>query len=352
MRVSPTAIEAWPLAARMVEAIGSSSNLWEVVVGEVDREVETGDALLVELDSLYDGPIRRVSVHAVDELIVAAIAVRDDLLVVSIESRWSERDWRALDVQRSRLMRRGMTVLIVGRDNVDQMVTAAPNLWSWIGSAVWLFASRPNTMAESLDDKRARERRELRSKLQARVLEGAPKFDDDVMAYDVWRGIKAALATAYGDDLLTTPPEVIHKCIPKPVVDRNLVMISGGLVDGKKPFGPRTPDKARLVRSDGAWLHFTLTLECVREGKHKGKAVDALWAYDFELVLPDGHTPPFVRFDLNEPGHPNELREIRSHMHPGNDDLLLPAPIMTPCELIDVLVRGFRNRRDDKKPRR
>ena len=98
-------------------------------------------------------------------------------------------------------------------------------------------------------------------------------------------------------------------------------------------------------------MHFTLTLECSSKGKKKGRKVERLWAYDFELVFPEGHEPAFVRFDLNEPGHPNEDREIRSHMHPGNDDLLVPAPVMGPRELIDVLVRRLRNNRDDGKAR-
>ena len=56
--------------------------------------------------------------------------------------------------------------------------------------------------------------------------------------------------------------------------------------------------------------------------------------------------------DANEPGHSNEERGLRSHMHPGNDDLLVPAPVLSPTELIDVLVRRLRNTRDDEKPRR
>lgn len=132
--------------------------------------------------------------------------------------------------------------------------------------------------------------------------------------------------------------------MPKPRTRDDTVEISGGLVDGKKPFKRDLKD-ARLVRSDGAWLHFTLTLRCGKGKKGKNK-VEELWAYDFELVFPDGEHPAFVRFDLNEPDHENEAREIRSHMHPGNDDLLVPAPVMTPEELLDVLVRRLRNTRD------
>jgi hypothetical protein len=130
-------IEAWPLAARMAAAIGSSSNIWQVVVGEREREVEAADALLVELESLYDGAIRRVAAHSVDEWITAIEADPDDVLVLSLESQLDERDWRNIDVQRSRLMRDGMTILVVSDDDLAAMVTDAPNLWSWIAGSVW-----------------------------------------------------------------------------------------------------------------------------------------------------------------------------------------------------------------------
>jgi hypothetical protein len=200
-------------------------------------------------------------------------------------------------------------------------------------------------MSEKGDKRQA----ELRSKLQARILDASPQLEE-LSAEQLWRDIKSALFSAYNDGLLDTPHPKIHEYVPKPIVDGRKVMISGGLVAGKKPF-KREADHALIKRSDGAWLHFTLTLECGSERKPRDKKVQALWAYDFELVFPDGHSPAFVRFDLNEPDHPNEDRELRSHMHPGNDDLLLPAPVMSPEELLDVLIRRLRNSRDDEKPR-
>lgn len=185
----------------------------------------------------------------------------------------------------------------------------------------------------------------LRSRLQTRILAGQPALDD-LTTDDLWRSIKRALSNAYDQELLATSPYEIHAFVPKPSKTNNKVEIHGGLVDRRKPFA-RKPEQARIKRSDGAWLHFTLTLECLS----KSKKVKRLWAYDFELVFPAGHSPSFVRFDLNEPGHPNEAREVRSHMHPGNDDLLLPAPVMSPEELIDVLIRRLRTNRSDAKPR-
>lgn len=131
------AMDAWPLAARMAGAIDSSPNIWQVVVGKPEREVEAADALVVELESLYDGPIRRVAAHSVEDWLAAIEADPNDVLVLSLESRLDQRDWRNIDMQRSRLMRDGMTILVVSDDDLATMVTAAPNLWSWIAGMVW-----------------------------------------------------------------------------------------------------------------------------------------------------------------------------------------------------------------------
>ena len=133
----PVAIDAWPLAARMAGAIGSSPNAWQVVIAEPGHEVDVADALLVELRSLNDDIIRSVAVHSPQQLYEAVAADIDDTLVVSLESQWTDQDWRRIDLQRSRLMRKGMTILVVGEDDVANMVTAAPNLWSWVGGEVW-----------------------------------------------------------------------------------------------------------------------------------------------------------------------------------------------------------------------
>ncbi len=126
-------IDAWPLAARMAGAIGAATNVWQVVIGAD----EAADALQVELESLYDGPVRRAAVDSVDGCLAAIEAGEDEVLLITLEPGWSEQDWRALDVQRSRMLRKGMTILVIGSADVAAMVTAAPNLWSWIAGMVW-----------------------------------------------------------------------------------------------------------------------------------------------------------------------------------------------------------------------
>ena len=185
----------------------------------------------------------------------------------------------------------------------------------------------------------------LRKRLQERIL-GAGPPSEAVTALDVWRALKRWLREAHQDEFLMTSMAEIHQCVPRPVLGDE-VKIYGGLVGerrDKKDFS-RLPSSARLKRDDDAWLHFTLTLKCDKKGR-----VVEMPAYDFELVFPDDHQPRFVRYDLNEEGHENDRRWVRCHLHPGNDDLMLPAPVMSPEELLDVLLRRLRPR-DASQPR-
>jgi hypothetical protein len=145
--------------------------------------------------------------------------------------------------------------------------------------------------------------------------------------------MRAAMKRAYDDDVLAVPQHDINRYVhivaPPPGIEGARVRAIAG---GEKDFKRRS-ESAQLRRSDGVWFHFTIT---VAEGR--GKALDLL-AYTFEVAYPDGHVPEFIRFDLNPPGHPNEAREMRSHMHPGREDLRLPAPVLDPLEALHLMLR-------------
>jgi hypothetical protein len=88
-----------------------------------------------------------------------------------------------------------------------------------------------------------------------------------------------------------------------------------------------------LTRDDGARLTFSLTLV-------EAEGVAALVAYRVELAgIPSG-APPFLRFDFDSPGKPHEANGLRSHLHPGSDLVRVPAPVMTPLEILDLLLYG------------
>ncbi len=101
----------------------------------------------------------------------------------------------------------------------------------------------------------------------------------------------------------------------------------------------RDPSQPHFSRKpDGWWFDFQLSVQEDRDGL-------LILAYGFELRPPPNANGPFsfVRFDLNGPEHANDGRGLRSHLHLGTDDdgFSVPAPIMSPIELLDLCVHGI-----------
>lgn len=100
----------------------------------------------------------------------------------------------------------------------------------------------------------------------------------------------------------------------------------------------RDPSLPHFRRTtDQAWFDFQLLLA------ESSRSVEIL-AYDFELRLPaEGSKSSFIRFDLNPEEHGNEADGLRSHMHVNSDDdgMSVPAPVMSPYELLDLMVHGL-----------
>lgn len=114
------------------------------------------------------------------------------------------------------------------------------------------------------------------------------------------------------------------------------------LTGGPRDFGRTTEPRldAQFVRADGGVVHFHMTL---LEGD--GRIVEVL-AYGFEVYFPSRNPIAFVRFDLNSRGHDNDEAGLRSHLHPGNDDLQLPSPVLEPLEALLVVLYGCRPQRE------
>lgn len=87
----------------------------------------------------------------------------------------------------------------------------------------------------------------------------------------------------------------------------------------------RSREHPHLVRDDGAWFDFRLTL---REQE--------VISWSFEIRFPEPE-PSWVRFDLNPPGHANDEAGRRCHLHPGTDDDGMAIPLRTPWEALEVL---------------
>lgn len=174
--------------------------------------------------------------------------------------------------------------------------------------------------------------------VQDRVVSAWPSLEADT-ADKLRNELRAVLMRARNVGLLKTASNGIYEWVrrnDKPEADEEIL---GGVKTS------RDPGDAHLVRDDGAWIHFKVR---VRQDDRKKLT---LIAYDFEMVFPEGYRLPWLRLDLNPPDHPNAERELRSHIHPGNDDLQWPAPVMTPQEILAWMLGPGLRPRDPEKPR-
>lgn len=114
--------------------------------------------------------------------------------------------------------------------------------------------------------------------------------------------------------------------------------LTGGPKDLRRVTSPQRTE--RFLRDDGAVIHFALI---VRE--RQGNPLD-LVAYGFEIYFPSQQPIPFIRFDLNDRRHSNDDLGLRAHLHPGNEDLQLPSPLLSPLDALNFLIYRCRPRRD------
>jgi hypothetical protein len=174
-----------------------------------------------------------------------------------------------------------------------------------------------------------REREQRARALQARICGLLPPIP--ASPEKLFSELRKSLRDAIDEGKLKTKPHEIFKMLKKSSTSKGEVEIVGG----EKNFH-RTLDKAHFTRADGAWFDFAITVARASDGKSL-----ILLAYDFEIRFPEHIKPAFVRFDLNQPGHENEIIGLRSHLHPGSDDLSVPSPLMSPLEILDVLLHGL-----------
>lgn len=127
--------EVWPLAAML--ATDPASTPWAVLVvrpGRVDAEaVDAAETLA----SLLAEPVERVKVASSEDLVKASQERRESALVLHGLEVLSPEAWRRIDANRSRLDRTLPALLVLEEPEVERMRVHAPNLWSWVASAVW-----------------------------------------------------------------------------------------------------------------------------------------------------------------------------------------------------------------------
>ena len=108
----------------------------------------------------------------------------------------------------------------------------------------------------------------------------------------------------------------------KTITSQDMVYMTVG------PSFDKGPTDSHFYLESGSRLSFGITL-C--ESNRRCSLV----SYRFQLSLPEGQSPSFYRFDLNDKAHETPLFEPRCHFHPGLDEVRLPCPALTPLEVLD-----------------
>ncbi|MEA5535258.1 hypothetical protein [Crocosphaera sp. XPORK-15E] len=154
--------------------------------------------------------------------------------------------------------------------------------------------------------------------------------------------ILKCLTQAHDEGILVTKLHEIHPLLKlKKSENKGQVW---EILGGDKNF-KRIKDQEKFgyfERNDQAWFDFAITIY------QKSKDLAEIIGFDFEIRFPNDHSPKFIRFDLNLPSHNNEIKGLRFHLHPGNDDIMLHSPPMSPLEILHLFLYGFKTSR---KPR-
>jgi hypothetical protein len=143
-------------------------------------------------------------------------------------------------------------------------------------------------------------------------------------------GIRVLLLEASDDETLASPPHEILRMLTNQRCGRNpeVVMVWCGETFDDGQAG----EFLRL--SNGSRLSFSFTAEYARQARR-------LTSYRFHLRRPDGSHPAFLRFDLNGEHATHEpLDEPRCHFHPGNNDVRIQCPILSPAEILQKCLYG------------
>lgn len=144
--------------------------------------------------------------------------------------------------------------------------------------------------------------------------------------------IRAKLQAAVRDGALTASPYRVSKKLLRQTTAGSATSIFGGAASHDCQYTAN----ATFEREDGTWFTFWITL-----------VAGNLDSYSFQICFRGEQCPTFLRFELDAPGTaqnsgPHEAEGLRSHLHPGHNDLRVPAPVLSPLELLDFFLYGLR----------
>nr|WP_164933281.1 hypothetical protein [Corallococcus coralloides] len=175
---------------------------------------------------------------------------------------------------------------------------------------------------------------DLQTRLQNSAHSVLRRTGAQAKASSLFREIRGYLQKASDKKFIRESPHLIYENLKLTRLEDGMFDISVGDVRNFR----RDLNLPHFTRADGGWFDFQLL---IREGASELEVV----AYDFELRLPGGGQISFLRFDVNPPGHDNESKSLRAHVHLNSDDdgFSVPAPILSPFEVFDVFIFGVQS---------
>jgi hypothetical protein len=149
----------------------------------------------------------------------------------------------------------------------------------------------------------------------------------------LWAEILNILTLAYNDKKLTTKPHEI----------RGLLKLDHSTVIRQKSYwdimgGEKNQDRIRNIPhfslTNGCWFDFAIL---VYENNKEAEIV----GFNFEIRFPEKMYSRFLRIDFNTPNHDNDDKNMRLHLHPGHDDIMIHSPPMSPIEILYLFLYGI-----------
>ena len=149
----------------------------------------------------------------------------------------------------------------------------------------------------------------------------------------LWAEILRILTLAYDDKKLTNKPHEIHGLLK---LYYSSVIKQQGYWDimGGEKNQDRITDIPHFSLKNGCWFDFAII---VNENNKEAEIV----GFNFEIRFPEKMYSRFLRIDFNTPNHDNDDKNMRLHLHPGHDDIMIHSPPMSPIEILHLFLYGI-----------
>lgn len=96
----------------------------------------------------------------------------------------------------------------------------------------------------------------------------------------------------------------------------------------------RIRDIPHFSLTNGCWFDFAIL---VYENNKEAEII----GFNFEIRFPETMSSRFLRIDFNPPNHANDDKNMRLHLHPGHDDIMIHSPPMSPIEILHLFLYGI-----------